>query len=300
MPSLPPSYLHFNWAFASGIINMQLQSPLGECRRGPCLFVLSGRTSVAHYSFVRPRWVVAIQPLLCTEREAGGPGGRGRQEAHPQRRSQIIHLVLRREGSTEHRRAKLKENEKERRGVWKWWWGVKIKQTTARWCCELKMKRRKRWWGWTEEWRGRWSGQGRERERSCAFLIRAAVFTAWSFTMCGGAFSAPLMTIANLCKDMDYVGAKLATKHPIILILLPAWPHFWKTALIRPETGFNPDLHEDNFCTFILKIFFIKYAYGPISFKHRCKKKSVETKKEKNAGSGVKMAIDCKSASIWS
>lgn len=94
----------FNWAFGNGIINMQLQSPrecAGEVR--PCVRVCA---CVSHYSFVSPEWVVAIQ-ALCVQSER-------RREAHLHMRSQIIHLTLRQEGSTERRRAKLKESEEKK------------------------------------------------------------------------------------------------------------------------------------------------------------------------------------------
>ena len=63
----------------------------------------------------------------------------------------------------------------------------------------------------------------RAAERYCAFLSgRQSDFIAHSLTMCNGGFSASMMTMANLYKDMDYTGAKLATKHSIIHILFSA------------------------------------------------------------------------------
>lgn len=57
----------------------------------------------------------------------------------------------------------------------------------------------------------------------CAFLSgRQNDFIACSLKMCSGGFSAPMMTTANLCKDMDYTGAKLASKHSIIHLLFSA------------------------------------------------------------------------------
>lgn len=63
-------------------------------------------------------------------------------------------------------------------------------------------------------------------ERYCAFLSRQqSDFIAQSLTMSSEVFSASMMTIANLDKDIDYTGTKLATKHSIIYILFTAWPH---------------------------------------------------------------------------
>lgn len=98
----------FNWAFGAGIINMQLQSPW-ECAREVracvcvclvCVFVyVCGSLLICVPWVSRGHWVP-----LCAERVR-------RREAHLDMRSQIIHLTLRREGSVERRRAKLKESE---------------------------------------------------------------------------------------------------------------------------------------------------------------------------------------------
>lgn len=168
----------FNWAFGNGIINMQLQSPrecAGEVR--PCVRVCA---CVSHYSFVSPEWVVAIQ-ALCVQSER-------RREAHLHMRSQIIHLTLRQEGSTERRRAKLKESEEKKgkkRGNQRGRWWEKNKQQSE-WC-ELQRGKRKRLAlkGNSDEKecvceseRARWSEKENEGETAaecyCAFLIRPA------------------------------------------------------------------------------------------------------------------------------
>lgn len=68
-----------------------------------CGHVFVWGVCVSHYSYVSPEWAMAIQSL-CEEWER-------RREAHLDMRSQIIHLTLHQEGSTERRRAKLKESE---------------------------------------------------------------------------------------------------------------------------------------------------------------------------------------------
>lgn len=63
----------------------------------------------------------------------------------------------------------------------------------------------------------------RPAERYCAPLSgRQSDFIARSLTMSSGVLSASLMTTANLNKDMDYTGAKLATKRSIIHVRLSA------------------------------------------------------------------------------
>lgn len=82
---------------ASSICNFKAPGrALKGCVHSACLFSLC----VAHYSFVSLEWIVSIR-ALCAQSE-------GRRELHLDTRSQIIHLTLRQEGSTEHRRAKLK------------------------------------------------------------------------------------------------------------------------------------------------------------------------------------------------
>ena len=79
--AIPLCLCAFNWAFGAGIINMQLQSPLGAHWRGAgvcvcvCLFARCVLVRVAHYSFVSPEWAAAIQSLLCAgrARETRGP-----------------------------------------------------------------------------------------------------------------------------------------------------------------------------------------------------------------------------------
>lgn len=198
------------------------------------------RACVSHYSFVSPEWVVAIQ-ALCVQSER-------RREAHLDMRSQIIHLTLRQEGSTERRRAKLKENEekKGKKG------GGEIREGDD----ERKTNKRvngvncKGARGSGLHWREtvmrksafvRANGRDgakkkmRARQRPNAIVLflsgRRSDFIARSFTMSSWGFSAPVMTIANLCKDMDYTRAKLATKHSIIHILYPAWPHFLENCI---------------------------------------------------------------------
>lgn len=51
-------------------------------------------------------------------------------------------------------------------------------------------------------------------------------------------FSAQAMTAANLCKDMDYTGAKLATKHSIIHAPFSVWPGCLYKAAIRAAVFF--------------------------------------------------------------
>lgn len=63
-------------------------------------------------------------------------------------------------------------------------------------------------------------------------------FIAQSFTVSSRVFSALMMTIANLCKDMDYTGAKLATKRSIIHVLFSAWPQCLYKAPIRAAVYF--------------------------------------------------------------
>lgn len=138
------------------------------------------RACVSHYSFVSPEWVVAIQ-ALCVQSER-------RREAHLDMRSQIIHLTLRQEGSTERRRAKLKESEEKKgkkRGNQRGRWWEKNKQQSE-WC-KLQRGKRKRLAlkGNSDEKecvceseRARWSEKENEGETAaecyCAFLIRPA------------------------------------------------------------------------------------------------------------------------------
>lgn len=63
----------------------------------------------------------------------------------------------------------------------------------------------------------------RTAEGYCAFLSGwQSNFIAQSLTMSSEVFSASMMTIAKLNRDMDYTGAKLATKRSIIYVLLSA------------------------------------------------------------------------------
>lgn len=80
--AIPLCLCAFNWAFGAGIINMQLQRPLGARWRGAgvcvCVCVYLAwcvLVRVAHYSFVSPEWAAAIQSLLCAgrARETRGP-----------------------------------------------------------------------------------------------------------------------------------------------------------------------------------------------------------------------------------
>lgn len=68
----------------------------------------------------------------------------------------------------------------------------------------------------------------------CAFLSGwQSAFIAQSVTVSSRVFSAPAMTAANLCKDMDYTRAKLATKHSIIHAPFSVWPGCLYKAAIR-------------------------------------------------------------------
>lgn len=102
----------FNWAFRSGIINMQLQSPresAGELRTSlhVCLVCGSAWEHTGGSRLICVPWVNHSHSApLCAERER-----ERKQEANLDMRSQIIHLTLRQEGSTGHRRAKLKQSE---------------------------------------------------------------------------------------------------------------------------------------------------------------------------------------------
>lgn len=62
-----------------------------------------------------------------------------------------------------------------------------------------------------------------EAESCCAFLSGLHIhFIAHSRALCSGGVSASMMTIANLFKDMDYIGAQLASKRSIIHIRFSA------------------------------------------------------------------------------
>lgn len=201
---------------ASSICNFKAPGrALKRCVHSACLFSVC--VYVAHYSFVSPEWIVSIR-ALCAQSE-------GRRELHLDMRSQIIHLTLRQEGSTERRRARLNEWEGGNKGTSerrerekqtsdltvstanKWKEAVFAQEKTVIKGCiyDLEQVRQsvKKKWGWM----------------LLCFSYQVSSFIAYSFANCSGGFSAPLMSIVNLCKHMDYAEAKLATKHSIIRIL---------------------------------------------------------------------------------
>lgn len=168
-------------------------------------------------------------------------------------RSQIIHLTLHQEGSAERGRAKLKHGDEKKKQATREGRGrdkrSESKQERKR---SKAAKRGSRLGGWGKKGEGgkgvRWREPPGETERKRKWgRLNAIVrplsgrqngFIAQSCTVSSRVFSAPMMTIANLCKDMDYTGAKLATKRSIIHVLFSAWPRCLYKAPIRAAVYF--------------------------------------------------------------
>lgn len=236
----------FNWAFGNGIINMQLQSPrecAGEVRPcvRVCLFGVCESARMCESLLICVPWVSRghSSPLCAEWEETRGPS-----------RHEITDYTLNASPRGLNRAQESKiEGERGKKGK-------KKKGGTREGDDERKTNKRvngvncKGARGSGLHWREtvmrksafvRANGRDgakkkmRARQRPNAIVLflsgRQSDFIARSFTMSSWGFSAPVMTIANLCKDMDYTRAKLATKHSIIHILYPAWPHFLENCI---------------------------------------------------------------------
>lgn len=191
-----------NRAFGASIINMQLQS-LWECAGevlGVYVFVWCVCMCVLACGslLICVPWVSCGHSVpLCAEWER-------RREAHLDMRSQIIHLTLRQEGSTEHKRAKLKESEggKERERNEREKKQTKRMNMNCKGAGESRPGRRESvsvWESEQERWRERENEGNTGSECYCAFLSGSqSDFIAHNLTMCSRGLSVPMMTIANL------------------------------------------------------------------------------------------------------
>ena len=133
--AIPLCLCAFNWAFGAGIINMQLQSPLGAHWRGAgvCVCVC---VCVCLLGVCLCVWLITH---LCPPSEPRpfspfcAPGERGRREAHLHIRSQIIYLARRQRGRQGAREGKIAKKGGEGKKKKKKKWRRKGEKQTREW-----------------------------------------------------------------------------------------------------------------------------------------------------------------------